>query len=87
MAKSRKGKQAIENMLVLQFEKLINEKFEKCPFDKRTEMFEELEKWAYKELNEECCEIFIKALHNAQITQDIQISIGLEKALKKIMAK
>ena len=84
MAKSRKGKQASKNLLIKRFEKLIDDKFAKCPFDNRTELFEELEKWAKNELNEECCEMFLEALYNAKSTQDTQLTIGLEKAIERI---
>lgn len=87
MAKSRIGKKASKNLMIKKFEKLIDEKIAKCPFDKRTDMFLELEKWANKELNQECCDIFLTALYNAQSTQDIQITIAFEKAIIKHFSK
>ena len=87
MAKSRKGKKASKNLMIKKFEKLIDDKFAKCPFDKRTELFEELEKWAKTELNEECCDMFLTALYNAKETQDIQLSIAVERAIIKHFKK
>ena len=71
--------------LIKKFEKLIDEKFAKCPFDKRTELFEELENFAKNELHIKYCEIFLTALYNAQSTQDVQLTIGLEKAIERII--
>jgi len=73
--------------LVNQFIKTINKKFEDCPLKDRKKLFKELEQWAYSELNQECCEIFIEALYKAKATQEAQMEIGIEKALKKIKAK
>ena len=87
MSKSRKGKQASKNLLIKRFEKIIDDKVAKCPFDKRTELFEELENWAKSELNDECCDMFLEALYNAQSTQDIQLSIAVEKAIIKHFSK
>ena len=78
MATSRKGKKASRNFMIKKFERMIDDKIAHCPFDERTDMFLKLEKWAKTELNEECCDIFLTALYNAQSTQDIQLTIGLE---------
>lgn len=84
MAKSRKGKKASKNLMVKRIEKLIDERFNQTPYQERTALFVMLEKWANNELNKECCDIFLTALYNAQSTQDIQIAMAFEKAVKRI---
>lgn len=85
MAKSRKGKKASRSLCIKKMNDLIENKFKNVNFDDRTKLFQELEKWAKKELSEEQCEIFLEALYNADCTQDIQMTLGLEKALDKFM--
>jgi len=70
--------------LIKQFEKTLNEKFECCPITKRKALFKQLEEWAYSELNDQCCELFIEALYSAKATQPIKMEIGVEEALKKL---
>lgn len=84
MSKSRKGKKASRKLAIENLKKLIETKFKECKFDDRTKLFKELEKWAKESLGEEQCELFLIALYNADCTQDIQKTIGLEKALDKI---
>ena len=73
--------------LVKKFEKLIDEKFEKQPINKRTALFVMLEEWAKKELDEECCEIFLEALYGAKATKDCQFCLSVGNALAKITKK
>lgn len=82
--KSKKGKQASKRIAIKQLTKLIDEKFKNCNFDDRRQLFEDLQVWAKDNLGETQYELFIEALYNAQSTQDIQLTIGLEKALNKI---
>lgn len=84
MAKSRKGKKASRNACIKQFKQLLNAKFEKCPTTKRKQLFVSLEQWARKELNAECCEMFLTALFECQATQDTQFEIAIDKALNEI---
>lgn len=84
MSKSRKGKKASYNLAIKHCEKVINEKFKNLDFNARKELFKNLEEWAKKELGETQKEIFMKALYNAESTQDIRISIALTEAFNKI---
>ena len=84
MAKSRKGKRASRNDCIRQFKQLLTAKFEECPITKRKQLFIELEQWARKELNAECCEMFLTALFECQATQDAQFEIAIDKALNEI---
>ena len=70
--------------LIKQFETTLNEKFSKCPITKRKALFRQLESWAYSELNQDCCELFIKALYNASGTADVRMEIAVENGLKKL---
>lgn len=82
--RSRKGKKASKTLAINNLKKLIDEKFEKCNFDDRRTLFEDLQKWAKDNLGETQYELFIEALYQAKSTQDIQMTIALEKALEKV---
>ena len=84
MSQSKKGKKASFNLVVKQCEKIINEKFIKCPYDDREKLFLNLEEWANKELGESQRKIFLTALYSAKETQDIQLSLALTRALKNL---
>lgn len=84
MAKSRKGKRAIKNMLIKQIKDLIEKKFKECPYTKRKELFLRLVEWAKNELSSEQHELFIKSLYEAEITQEVQMELALDRALSKI---
>lgn len=64
---------------------LINKQFDKCPFIFRKALFINLEDYAQKSLGGEAQEIFLKALYEAERTQDIQILMIVDKAVGKIM--
>ena len=82
--RSRKGKKASKTLAINNLKKLIDEKFKKCNFDDRRKLFEDLQAWAKDNLGETQYELFLTALYEAESTQDIQLTIGLEKALEKI---
>lgn len=85
MSKSKKGKKASYNLAIKQCEKIINEKFIKCPYADREKLFLNLERWANDELGETQKEIFLHALYNAKETQESKIVLALRKALENII--
>lgn len=84
MSKSKRGKKATRNTCIKQLQSVITSKFEKVNFDDRRKLFEDLEKWARETMGEQQLDLFLEALYSAPITQDIQITIALEKALERI---
>lgn len=84
MAKSRLGKKASRKLAVENMKKLIDSKFENVAFSDKKALFIDLENWARETMNSESCEIFLEALYGAKTTQDIQLEIGVEKALEKV---
>ena len=84
MSRSKKGKKASRKLAIENLKKLIDEKFENVNFDDRRTLFDNLQKWAKDTMSEEACEMFLEALYKAKSTQDIQLTIGLEKALERI---
>ena len=82
MAKSRKGK--TKRFAITCQKRMLNIKFKECPKEKRKELFLSLVDWGKSALNEEQQEIFFTALYEAESTQEVQMEIGLEKALANI---
>lgn len=82
--KSRKGKKASRRLAIENMKKLIDRDFENVAFNDRKTIFISLENWARENMNPESCEIFLEALYGAKSTQDIQLEIGVERALEKV---
>lgn len=60
---------------------VIQNAFDKCPFNARKTLFKELENWANQSMGGEAREIFLEALYNAKCTQDVQLMLVVEKAI------
>lgn len=84
MAKSRKGKKSVKALCVAKTKEIIERKFKECPSNKRAELFLMLIEWANNELTSEQHEVFIKGLYEAEITQEVQMELAIDRALSKI---
>ena len=71
-------------LLLKKLTQYLDEKFSSTPINLRKKLFNDLESWAKEEMNEECCVIFLSALYNAKSTQEVQMEIALDKAVKTI---
>lgn len=82
MAKSRKGK--TKRFAIKSAKLIINGKFEKCPTERKPNLFLMLLDWAKDDLKGEQQEIFLTALYEAESTQEAQLELALDRGLSKI---
>lgn len=85
MAKSRKGK--TKKTAIKMAKMIVNGKFEKCPKEKKGELFLLLLDWAKDSLKGEQYEIFITALYEAESTQETQLELAIDRAVSHILGK
>jgi len=85
MAKSRKGK--TKRFAIKMAKMIVNGKFEKCPKEKKGELFLLSLDWAKDSLEGEQYEIFITALYEAESTQETQLELAIDRELSRIMGK
>lgn len=62
--------------------KYLDKQFKKVDITQRKALFLELKNWALSELNDEAQDLFLDALYSAPSTQDIQILLAVDKAVK-----
>lgn len=70
--------------LIKDLQAIVDKRMTDYPLKDRKQLFKELEKMAYEEFKGEQQELFLEALYTAKTTQNIQMEIGLDKALAKI---
>ena len=66
---------------------IIENAWKKCPLNKQTALYLELEAWATNSLGDEESELFLEALRNAPCTQNTQLVIAVHEAVKEIVKK
>ena len=72
---------------VNQCKMIINEKFEKCPIDKRPALFTKLETWAKSDLPDRVANLFITALYESPYTQEAQMVLSLNRVLDGMLGR
>lgn len=74
-----------DKLCVQKIEATLQEKFAKCPIDKRPALFKKLEEWANKDLAERVRGLFLKALYECSATHEAQLCISLDNALNAML--